>query len=63
MIWALFLLLGTMLTGIVGDCLSIVVLLNAEAVLFFPAAEVAFILFHSPSSARPRPPEKHCSRR
>jgi MFS family permease len=47
MIWALFLLLGTMMTGIVGDHLSIVVLLNAEALLFVPAALMAFIFFTS----------------
>jgi MFS family permease len=55
MIWALFLLLGTTLTGVVGDHISIILLLNTEAILFFPAAIVAFLFFRSP--AAPPAPE------
>lgn len=48
MVWALFLLLGTGLTGIVGDRVNIILLLNLEAVLFLPAALIAW------SMLRPR---------
>jgi MFS family permease len=43
-VWALFLLLGTGLTGIVGDRVTILLPLNIEAGLFFPAATIAWLL-------------------
>jgi MFS family permease len=50
MVWSLFLLLSTTLAGLVGDHIGIVPLLNCEALLFFPAAIVAFIFFRSPAA-------------
>jgi hypothetical protein len=47
MVWAIFLLLGTGLTGVLGDHLSIVLLLNVEAILFFPAGALAFVYFRN----------------
>jgi MFS family permease len=60
MVWALFLLLGTGLTGALGDRLGIIVLLNVEAILFFPAGALAFVFFRNAAApAVASEPDKH----
>ncbi len=44
MVWALFLLLGTILTGLIGDRTSIIFLLDVQSFLFFPAAIIGLIM-------------------
>jgi hypothetical protein len=55
MVWAFFLLLGTGLTGALGDRLHIVLLLNVEATLFFPAGALAFVFFGSAAAIASEP--------
>ncbi len=53
MVWALFLLLGTLLTGLFGDHTSIIFLLNIQSLLFIPAAIIGLALLRPHAAVSP----------